>query len=74
MSFQFIHGHIKIPALALEFKFIATYRLHTHKDRRNLWVELWCLEKQQGEWLIMGDFNDMLYIDDRINGTEVQDT
>lgn len=75
MSCQFIHGHIKVPALALEFKYTSTYGLHTQEDRKNLWAELQCLEKkQQGAWLIMGDFNAVLYIDDRINGTEVQDT
>nr|XP_009590938.1 uncharacterized protein LOC104088038 [Nicotiana tomentosiformis] len=48
--------------------------LHTLGDRRSLWEDLLELQRvQQWPWLIMGDFNAILDVEDRQNGTPVQE-
>lgn len=43
-------------------------------DRRNLWIDLKELENsQQGPWLLMGDYNAVIHVDDRLNGAEIQE-
>lgn len=59
---------------ATEFYFTAIYGLQTVGNRRNLWTELKQLGTlQQGSWLLMGDYNVVLQVDDRINGADVQE-
>ena len=44
------------------------------KLREDLWADLQTLAQSINEaWCILGDFNSMLYKDDRKGGTEVQD-
>ncbi|XP_009592517.1 uncharacterized protein [Nicotiana tomentosiformis] len=50
------------------------YGLHTIAHRYHLWAALKELKEQMNmPWLIMGDFNAMMDMDDRVNGTIVQD-
>lgn len=56
-----------------EFYFTVIYGLHSG-DRRSLWTELKEVgNMQQGPWLLMGDYNAILYADDRLNRNEVQE-
>ncbi|XP_075078411.1 uncharacterized protein LOC142164323 [Nicotiana tabacum] len=71
---QIIHGQVKIVHSNKEFQFTAVYGLHTVQDRKDMWSSLRNIEKQiKGAWLMMGDFNAVLEVDDRMNGREMQD-
>ncbi|KAL2940278.1 Blood vessel epicardial substance, partial [Bienertia sinuspersici] len=70
---QFIH--VKVHSIHNGYVFLATfvYGLHSVEDRRPLWKGLKhlasgiCLP-----WLILGDFNSLLHIDDRWNGSTLK--
>lgn len=52
---------------------LSVYGLHTVQDRKELWHDL--LGKSNSmtsPWLIMGDFNAILHIEDRVVGSTVQ--
>lgn len=58
----------------MNFSFTAIYVLHTVGDKESLWQELKQLHSvQQGPWLAMGDFNAVLIVEDRINGSQIQE-
>lgn len=60
--------------MKLEFRFTAVYGLHTIQDKRSLWDKFRGLTQIiQGPWLAMGDYNSILTMEDRQNGTPVQD-
>lgn len=43
-------------------------------NRRKLWKDIKQMEKSvQGPWMIMGDFNNVLYVNERIGGKPVQE-
>ncbi|XP_019240851.1 PREDICTED: uncharacterized protein LOC109220841 [Nicotiana attenuata] len=46
------------------------YGLHTIHDRASLWRSLRNIQTN-GPWLIIGDFNSVLHVDDRLNGIPV---
>ncbi|XP_056698434.1 uncharacterized protein [Spinacia oleracea] len=51
---------------------IAVYGLHSIETRRSLWRELSSLSALNNlAWLVMGDFNSILYSGDRVNGNSV---
>ncbi|XP_075112426.1 uncharacterized protein LOC142182223 [Nicotiana tabacum] len=74
MCDQYIHGVVTIQRLNLMFNFTAIYELHTIEDRRKMWDDLRSLNHLQLEpWLVMGDFNIILHVEDRHCGAPVQE-
>ncbi|XP_056695746.1 uncharacterized protein [Spinacia oleracea] len=72
---QFIHGVICTKTGLTTFEFTAVYGLHTIDHRKPLWVDLVNIASTVSKpWLLMGDFNSVLYSGDRINGSQVQDS
>ncbi|XP_060202618.1 uncharacterized protein LOC132631036 [Lycium barbarum] len=59
----------------MQITLAAIYGLHTVHDRQTLWEELRELDQRiQSPWLLLGDYNAVLSIDDRTNGNAVQDS
>lgn len=50
------------------------YGLHTLVESRELWQELSTIGTQKSPWLILGDFNAVFNIDQRINGALITET
>ncbi|XP_075108980.1 uncharacterized protein LOC142180803 [Nicotiana tabacum] len=74
MHSQYIQAEIKCATNAMTYHFIAVYGLHIVQDRKELWRKLREIEnKQQEPWLVMGDFNAIFEVEDRIHETMVQD-
>ncbi|XP_070031777.1 uncharacterized protein [Nicotiana tomentosiformis] len=63
-----------IYAINLLFNLTVVYGYHTIQDRRGLWERLREIAgRQQGLWLVMGDFNTILYAEDRHFGAPVRE-
>ncbi|XP_056688014.1 uncharacterized protein [Spinacia oleracea] len=74
-SDQFIHGVICTKIGLTSAEIIVVYGLHTIEHRKPLWVDLVNTAGTVSKaWLLMGDFNSVLYSGDRINGNQVQDS
>ncbi|KAI3827752.1 hypothetical protein L1987_01835 [Smallanthus sonchifolius] len=61
----------KIDSKTLFCSFV--YAKNTYQERRDLWKDL-CKHKQMMEdkpWIVMGDFNSALYVDDYLYGTSI---
>ncbi|XP_056683679.1 uncharacterized protein [Spinacia oleracea] len=70
---QTIHGDLSDKDGLFSVCFTAVYGLHTIEHRRPLWNELVNLSAVLTKpWLIMGDFNSVLFSGDRVNGNPVQ--
>ncbi|XP_060210524.1 uncharacterized protein LOC132637460 [Lycium barbarum] len=70
---QYIHGKVHVMDLNIKFQFTAIYGLHTIENRKSLWRDLKNLHRRiQEPWLMMGDYNTIISLDDRINGSPVQ--
>ena len=68
--------HYFITQLSTHKKFYATFVYGMNQDqlRLTLWADLQVLSQQINEaWCILGDFNSVLYKEDRIGGIKVQD-
>ncbi|KAH0652460.1 hypothetical protein KY289_030138 [Solanum tuberosum] len=73
-SSQYIHRIVKVYRDSMDFQFTAIYGLHNIRDRGVLWADLKAIADQMLDpWLIMGDFNTILHIEDRSNGAPVQE-
>ncbi|KAK4721641.1 hypothetical protein R3W88_011874 [Solanum pinnatisectum] len=72
---QVIHSSVKVRGSDIIFDLSMVYGLHTCLDRRNMWYELnqYNMRCRQ-PWLVMGDFNSILHVEDRIMGSQVQET
>lgn len=69
-----IHSHVKMLQLNTGFQFSAVYGLHTINNRKKLWQELQTIATQMsGPRVMMGDFNPILSIEDRLYGNPVQE-
>lgn len=56
-----------------KFQFTAVYGLHTIEERTSLWTTLITLDTTIGPWLIMGDFNSILLMEDKEVDSQVQE-
>ncbi|XP_016515156.2 uncharacterized protein LOC107831867 [Nicotiana tabacum] len=73
-SSQFTHTAVHIKSMNMRFDFTAVYGLHTLEDRRYLWRDLADINiRQQGPWLIMGDYNAIRSGEDRPIENPVQE-
>ncbi|PHT95341.1 hypothetical protein T459_03223 [Capsicum annuum] len=71
---QYIHGELSSHARSGKFLFTAVYDLHTIVVGLSLWTTLRNIYVQvQEPWLIMGDFNAILSLKDKVMGTQVQE-
>ncbi|XP_056697419.1 uncharacterized protein [Spinacia oleracea] len=70
---QVIHMEVCDLHGVFMFYFSAVYGLHTIDDRKHLWSELGGISVSVGNspWLISGDFNALLDVQDRVNGNPV---
>ncbi|KAG5581906.1 hypothetical protein H5410_052533 [Solanum commersonii] len=69
---QYIHGIVKVYRDNMDFQFTAIYGLHNIKDGGVLWADLKGIDDQMLDpWLIVGDFNIILHIENRSNGDPV---
>ncbi|XP_019232084.1 PREDICTED: uncharacterized protein LOC109212845 [Nicotiana attenuata] len=71
---QYIHGIVENSCSSKQIAFTAIYGLHTIAHRCDMWEALRSIDSQlTNSWLIMGDFNAIRDIEDRVNGTVVQE-
>ncbi|XP_070002870.1 uncharacterized protein [Nicotiana sylvestris] len=72
-SDQLVHCKVKDKSTQNTFDITFVYGKNTIAERRNLWGQLRQIQSNiQEAWLLTGDFNNMLSVDDRINGQPVQ--
>lgn len=69
VSEQLIHCSVSGKGGGFQAHFSVVYGLHTVEDRRGLWRDLRGVNTQQTPWIIAGDFNAVLSVEDRINGS-----
>ncbi|XP_060200597.1 uncharacterized protein LOC132628856 [Lycium barbarum] len=70
---QFIPSLVTVGTI--QFLFTAIYGFHTAATRKSLWVELKKIHAgAQAHWVLMEDYNAITEVDDRVNGTEVQES
>ena len=70
---QFLHCELFDKSGVRMIWLTAIYALNHLEDRRLLWNDVQRLEPHiQGNWLLMGDFNNVLTAQDRIGGSLVQ--
>ncbi|XP_075074400.1 uncharacterized protein LOC142162002 [Nicotiana tabacum] len=68
---QLIHGIIQHGHTNIIIHFLAVYELYNIPARRELWRKLKEIEELMiHPWLIMGDFNSIIYVKDRSQGNE----
>lgn len=68
ISSQLIHGHIQDKNSEFQSDLTIVYGLHNITDRRALWNQLRDISAiTNGPWLVIGDFNNVLSVEDRIN-------
>nr|XP_016472175.1 PREDICTED: uncharacterized protein LOC107794213 [Nicotiana tabacum] len=71
---HFIHGIIQARDNSTVIHFSAIYGLHTVPTRTDLWRKLKEIDELMiHPWLIMGDFNSVLDVEDRVQGSEIQE-
>ncbi|KAM6547751.1 hypothetical protein CsatB_019427 [Cannabis sativa] len=65
--------HCFIQMLGCEEAFCATfiYGYNTSEERKSLWADLTKLKFPVKSWLILGDFNDVFKIEDRVGGNPI---
>ncbi|XP_019235172.1 PREDICTED: uncharacterized protein LOC109215545 [Nicotiana attenuata] len=69
---QMIHCHLKDKNSEFQSDVTIVYGLHTIADRRDLWNQLRDISARTNDpWLIIGDFNSVLSVEDRINWAPV---
>lgn len=70
---QFIHLHISTKQQTWMAFVTVVYGLHSVEDRKDLWSQLTNIAQCLGDnpWLLLGDFNAVLHLKDRINGSPV---
>lgn len=70
---QYIHCKIKDIDQTSQILLTLVYGLHTVTSRQPLWQELRLLAGccQLEDWVVMGDFNDLMNVIDRENGNPV---
>lgn len=74
-----VHCYVKDRGSAFSCELTFIYGYNTNSDRKEMWDQLICLNNNiKDTWLVMGDFNTMLSVNDRLNGnlvhqTEIQD-
>ncbi|KAH0685683.1 hypothetical protein KY290_017200 [Solanum tuberosum] len=72
-SAQHIHGQVEMQGSKIKFQFTAVYGLHSITARIPLWTTIKQLNTHINEpWLIMGDFNSILTVEDRPIGSQVR--
>ncbi|XP_019240335.1 PREDICTED: uncharacterized protein LOC109220328 [Nicotiana attenuata] len=72
-SDQLVHCKVRDKSTHNTFEITFVYGKNTVTERRNLWDQLRKIRSNiQEAWLLIGDFNSMLFVDDRINGQPVQ--
>lgn len=73
-SSQIITRRVLIHNTNIEFVLSAVYGLHTVEQRRPLWEELrQVCNAAIGPWIAMRDYNVVLNVDDRYNGSQIQE-
>ncbi|XP_019233129.1 PREDICTED: uncharacterized protein LOC109213752 [Nicotiana attenuata] len=71
---QYIAGQVSVRHCNTNFNFVAVYGKHNIQDRKILWEDLkGTMNGVTGPSLIMGDFNSILSIEDRVQGNPVQE-
>ncbi|CAK8564653.1 unnamed protein product [Lathyrus sativus] len=74
-SSQFIYSGIHDLAGNFLFWLTTVYALNRPKQRRVLWNYIVVIyAQQQGPWVLMGDFDNVIHINDRIGGNDVTKT
>lgn len=69
---QLIHCHIKGISKAFEVGLTVVYGFNSQEQRRSLWDNLVNIGQNTTlPWLLAGDFNDVLYPEDRLLGNPI---
>ncbi|XP_021744396.1 uncharacterized protein LOC110710412 [Chenopodium quinoa] len=71
VSAQCVHLYVKNVAMKRDFTITVVYAFNDNESRKPLWNDLCDLHRSvKGPWIVTGDFNSPLYLEDRI-GREV---
>ena len=71
---QLIHCHAVQLSIHRKFFITFVYGMNQEQQRMPLWIDLHALAQQIDEaWCILGDFNLVLYKEDRMGGNEIQE-
>ena len=71
-SSQFLHGLMVDKSNGMHNWFTIVYGLHTVETRKPLWQDLMAInDTMNSPWCVMGDFNAVALVDDRLNGANV---
>ncbi|XP_019239280.1 PREDICTED: uncharacterized protein LOC109219303 [Nicotiana attenuata] len=71
---QYISGQVVLRQCNTKFIFVALYGKHSIQDRKSLWTDLErTMSGIQDPSLIMGDFNNILSIENRVMGNPVRE-
>lgn len=74
MTAQMIHCHVTKLQRNKHFFITFVYGMNQDHQRLKLWQDLQDIASQMtGAWCVLGDFNSVLYKDDRIGGQEITD-
>ncbi|XP_058746230.1 uncharacterized protein LOC131619107 [Vicia villosa] len=69
---QLVHSAVYTKAGNLSHHLTIVYAHNQLNNRRNLWQDLIRISVHiQGPWMVVGDFNNILKVDDRIGGNDV---
>lgn len=71
MTYQAITCDVVIMSLNLNFQLTLVYAFNTKEERRSLWVELVNMSACTKPWLVLGDFNSVLHVEDMLRGKPV---
>ena len=71
---QLIHSYITQLNTNKKFYITFVYSMNQEQQRQHLWRDIQTLSQQMTEaWCILGDFNSVLYKEDRMGGNKIQD-
>uniref|UniRef100_A0A803NKK4 Uncharacterized protein n=1 Tax=Cannabis sativa TaxID=3483 RepID=A0A803NKK4_CANSA len=65
-SSQLVHCYVKMTSAVFDFCITFVYGFNTAEARKNLWEEMKNLRFPVKSWLVVGDFNAVFELDDRI--------
>ena len=71
MTVQFIHCEAIQVSTNTHFYITFVYGLNHHQQRQELWDDLHSYIQPNNPWCVIGDFNAILYKEDRIGGDDV---
>uniref|UniRef100_A0A803Q184 Reverse transcriptase domain-containing protein n=1 Tax=Cannabis sativa TaxID=3483 RepID=A0A803Q184_CANSA len=70
-SSQLVHCYVKMTGVVADFCVTFVYGFNSIETRKSLWEEMRNLKFPVKPWLVVGDFNAVFELDDRIGGNSI---